>query len=213
MSVVKTEILGQEALTRAEKLLAGIPNGVEKATKSAMQRAISHLRTNSTKAIRERYAIAAGNIRANENITVRYSFGSSVQAIVTFAGRKIPLYRYSGSGAGARPTERVPVKIGDDWKTVLPAPTGIGHVLNMTSPYRFRNAFIAGFSSGHIGIFENTGGVTSNGRDQIKEVMGLSVPQMLGKDEVAEKLTKESMGKFEERLDHEILRLLNGWGG
>jgi hypothetical protein len=212
MSIVKTEILGQEALTRAEKLLAGIPNGVEKATKSAMQRAISHLRTNSTKAIRERYAIAAGNIRANENITVRYSFGG-VQAIVTFAGRKIPLYRYNGAGAGARPTEKVPVKIGDDWKTVLPAPTGIGHVLNMTSPYRFRNAFIAGFSSGHMGIFESTGGVTSNGYNQIKEVMGLSVPQMIGKDEVAEKLTEESMSKFEERLGHEVLRLLNGWGG
>lgn len=213
MSIVKTEILGQEALTRAEKLLAGIPNGMQKATKSAMQRAISHLRTNSTKAIRERYAIAAGNIRANENITVRYSFGSGVQAIVTFAGRKIPLYRYNGAGAGARPTERVPVKIGDDWKTVLPAPTGIGHVLNMTSPYLFRNAFIAGFSSGHVGIFESTGGITSGGHNQIKEVMGLSVPQMIGKDEVAEKLSKESMGKFEERLDHEVLRLLNGWGG
>lgn len=96
---------------------------------------------------------------------------------------------------------------------MLPAPTGIGHVLNMTSPYRFRNAFIAGFSSGHVGIFESTGGITSGGHNQIKEVMGLSVPQMIGKDEVAEKLSKESMGKFEERLDHEVLRLLNGWGG
>ncbi len=64
-----------------------------------------------------------------------------------------------------------------------------------------------------MGIFENTGGVTLNGYNQIKEVMGLSVPQMLGKDEVAEKLTKESMQKFVERLDPEILRLLNGWGG
>ncbi len=42
--------------------------------------------------------------------------------------------------------------------------------------------------------------------------MGSSVPQMLGNKEVEEKLAHESMEKFEERLDHEVLRILNGWG-
>jgi hypothetical protein len=35
---------------------------------------------------------------------------------------------------------------------------------------------------------------------------------MLGSPGVAEQLAHESMEKFEERLDHEVLRILNGWG-
>ena len=97
MSVVQIEAAGQETLERMQKLLAGFPNGVEKASRSAMSRAVSHLRTNSAKAIRERYDISAANIRANENVSVRYSFQNGVQAFVTFAGKKIPLYRYGGA--------------------------------------------------------------------------------------------------------------------
>ncbi len=103
MSVIQVEAAGREALDRAARMLAGIDGGVDRAVKSAMARAVSHLRTNSTKAIREKYAISAANIRANENVTVRYTYQSGVQAVVTFAGRKIPLYRYDGA-APAQPT-------------------------------------------------------------------------------------------------------------
>ena len=37
------------------------------------------------------------------------------------------------------------------------------------------------------------------------------VPQMLGNEEVTEKLAEKAMEKFEERLDHEVNRILNGW--
>ena len=36
MSVVQIEAAGQETLERMQKLLAGFPNGVEKASRSAM---------------------------------------------------------------------------------------------------------------------------------------------------------------------------------
>ena len=60
--------------------------------------------------------------------------------------------------------------------------------------------------SGHVGLFERTGG-----KDEIQEIMGSSVPQMLGSPEVEERLARESMEKFEDRLDHEINAFLNGW--
>ena len=63
---------------------------------------------------------------------------------------------------------------------------------------------MARMASGHVGIFEREG-------EKLREVMGSSVPQMLGSPETAERLGEEAMGKFEERLDHEVLRLLNGW--
>lgn len=214
MSVIEVQTAGQESLDRAEKLLAGIPGGVDKAVKSAMQRAVSHLRTNSVKAIRERYDISAANIRANENVTVRYSYQDGVQAFVNFAGGKIPLFRYGGASPGAPDydrSKRVPVMIGGKWMLAHPGVPAHGHQRKDTVPALFEHAFVARMASGHVGIFQRNGGKSRSGGDAIEEVMGSSVPTMLGSKDVSEKLANESMEKFEERLEHEILARLNGW--
>ena len=67
--------------------------------------------------------------------------------------------------------------------------------------------------SGHIGIFERTGGVTSSGSNEIKELQGSSVPQMLGGKAVQDELVNKASQKFEERLEHEMMRIMNGWSG
>lgn len=215
MSTIRIETAGGEELDRATRLLAGIENGVDTALRRAAARSISHLRTNSVKAIRERYAISAANIRANENVKVKYTYQNGVQAFVTFFGHKIPLYRYDGA-APAQPTpdtgKMVAAMIKGQRKWVHPGIAARGHQLKGTSSEQFQNVFVARMDSGHVGLFERTGGVTSEGSDEIQEKMGLSVPQMLGNKEVEEKLARESMEKFEERLDHEILCILNGWG-
>ena len=195
MSLIQIEAAGQETLEQMQKLLAGFPSGVEKASRSAMSRAVSHLRTNSAKAIRERYDISAANVKADENVTVRYSIQNGVQATVAFAGRKFTLYKHGGASPGM-PVSGVPAR---------------GHQMKSTSPAVFHGAFVARMSSGHVGIFERTGGMTSAGKEQIQELMGSSVPQMLGSPAVAEKLSKEAMEKFEDRLKHEINAILNGW--
>ena len=97
--IVKTA--NQEVLDRAAALLTGIDGGMEKAIKSAMSRAVSGLRSNTVKAIREKYAISAAAIRANENVTVRYTRQDGLQAFIRFAGHKIPLYRYDGARTDA----------------------------------------------------------------------------------------------------------------
>ncbi|MCI9509560.1 MAG: hypothetical protein HFF10_07445 [Angelakisella sp.] len=215
MSVIQVEAAGQETLDRATRMLAGIDGGIEKAVQGAMSRAVAHLRANSTKAIRERYAISAANLRAEENIRVRYTYQGGVQAFVTFAGYKIPLYRYDGA-APAQPTqdtsEWAMAMVAGKWRRVHPSIAASGHQLKGTPPQQFQDAFTARMKSGHVGIFERTGGSAESGGDAIKELMGSSVPQMLGSPEVSEKLAQESMDKFEERLDHEVLRILNGWG-
>ena len=92
-----------------------------------------------------------------------------------------------------------------------PGVAAAGHALNSTSPYRFENAFVARMGSGHTGIFERTGGMTGHDKDEVEELYGPSVPQMLGSEEVAEKLTKEAMESFEKDLDHAILAILSGY--
>lgn len=205
---------GAETVERAKKLLAGIPNGIEKAVKSAMPRAASALKGGTVKAIQQRYDISATNLRTKDNVKISYSYESGVTANIRFNGKKIPLYRYNGT-TPKQPTvntgKTVIAPVGGKLKPVHPGVAPSAHQLKGSSPQKFNDAFIAKMSSGHIGIFERTGGVTSKGSDQIKEIQGSSVPQMLGNDEVRNSLIKIASNKFEERLDHEVLRLLNGW--
>ena len=68
-------------------------------------------------------------------------------------------------------------------------------------------------STGHTGIFKRTGGMTSSNLDEIEELFGPSVPQMLGSQEVAEKLAGEAVESFEKNLDQYVYALLNGFVG
>lgn len=214
MSTLRVETAGADALDRAARLLAGVEGGLQRAVRSAMSRSVAHLRASSAQAIRQRYAISQADIRANENVKVRYTYQSGVQAVVTFSGRRIPLYRYDGA-APKSPTqdtgEWVRAQFGGAWHTVHPGLAASGHQLRGTAPTRFQNAFVARMRSGHTGIFERTGGVTSGGGEQLRELMGSSVPQMLGSPEVEDALAREAMEKLEERLDHETMAILNGW--
>lgn len=215
MSMIRMEITGQEVVDRAQRLLSGVPDGIDRAVQSAMNRTVSYIRTNSVRAIRQRYAISAGNLRANQNVTVRYMHSNGVQAIITFRGQKIPLWRYDGASpkGPARTADLVRTRVKGQWKTVHPGVAAAGHQLKSTGPKRFGTAFVATMKSGHTGIFRRTGGMTSTGGEELKEIMGSSFPQMIGNEEVLEKVSKEAGDKFEERLEHEILRILNGWGG
>ena len=215
MSAIDIQATTDETFRHVQEVLAGIPGGIDKAVKSAMTRTVQNLRTNSGRVIRERYDISQKNIRADENIKVSYTYLNGVQAHIIFWGHKIPLYRYGG----AKPKEptpdvsrRVAAKINGKWLLSNPGVAASGHQLNSTSPTKFDDAFVARMKSGHIGIFERTGDKTEKGGDAIEELMGSSVPTMLGNEEVERKLSEKAVEKFDERLNHEVSRILNGIG-
>lgn len=213
MSFFHIQVTGEDTLERAKAMLAGIDGGINRAVRSAMSRVASNLRSNSTKAIQERYAISASSIREHENVRVTYNFRDGVQAEIKFTGRKIPLYRYKGA-APVTPeydkTRWIKALVDGKMTWVHPGVSARGHLLASTAPTVFENAFVARMKSGHIGIFERTGELNRAGTgSEIQEIMGLSVPQMLGSGEVERKLADTAARKFGERLDHEINRILN----
>lgn len=216
MSTIKVEVIGADKFKEAEHQLADIPGGMERALKSAIKRSVSYLRTQSTKEIRERYDITRKNIRAEQNVKVRYRYFNGIEAQITFRGNKIPLYRYGGSSP-KKPTvnaeKTVMAIVNGKLRPVHPGIAASGHQLVSTGPTTFNNAFVAQMKSGHVGIFERTGGKTATGDAEIKELMGSSVPQMLGSEEVRESLGQKTYDKFEERLSHEVNRILAGLGG
>ena len=213
--VTVNEAAGQAAIERAKTLLAGIPGGVDKAAKAAMSRTVDRLRRDSNQAIREKYDISDEGIRAEKNVRVRYSFQNGVQATVTFSGRKIPLYRFGGAYPKV-PTQDIaagkkPVMVKGAWTMQYQGMAARGHQFKGTGPTQFMDAFVAQMKSGHTGIFERTGGSTSEGSDAIREIMGSSVAQMVGNQQVAQRLTEGAYKTFETELDKAVYRILTGW--
>lgn len=215
IAVTVNDAAGQQAVERAKALLSSIPGGVEKAMKAAMSRAVQKVRSGSNQAIREKYDISDANIRSEKNVRVSYSYQNGVRAVVTFSGRKLPLYRFGGASP-AIPTQdiaagKLPVMVKGVWTRQYPGVAARGHQFKDTKATQFSDAFVARMKSGHIGIFERTGGSTSEGSDAIQELMGSSVAQMLGRQEVAQKLTEEAYQTFERELDGAVYRILAGW--
>lgn len=215
VTVTVNEAAGQAAIERAKALLSNIPGGVDKAMKAAMSRTVQRLRSESNKAIQEKYDISDAGIRSEKNVRVRYSYQNGVQATVTFSGRKIPLYRFGGAYPKV-PTQdiaagRKPVMVKGAWTMQYQGVAARGHQFKDTGPTQFMDAFVAQMKSGHIGIFERTGGATSEGSDAIREIMGSSVAQMVGKPQVAEELTKGAYQTFKTELDKAVYHILTGW--
>lgn len=216
MSNFYVEVIGAETFRQAEQMLADVPGGMDRALKSATKRAVSFLRTQSTKEIRQRYDITRKNIRAEQNIRVNYRYFNGIEERVTFRGNKIPLYRYGGASPSqptVNPDKTIMAIVNGTLRPVHPGIAAAGHQFKSTAPQTFDNAFVARMKSTHTGIFERTGNRTATGDAQIREIMGSSVPQMLGNEEVQESLVEKTMAKLDERLEHEVNRILAGWGG
>lgn len=206
---------GRESLTRAAALLQGIPLGMRKVVKDADCAAVSVLRKGSAAAVRERYAISAGNIRDEENaqVFVRGAVGGGMEAVVRFTGKRIPLYRFDGASPripSRQYGQRVPVLIAGAWRLTYPGVAASARVLKKNAPKRFHSAFTATMQSGHTGIFIRTGGATRAGGDEIRELYGPSVPQMLGT--VSAALMEKAVAAFDAAAERSVLEILSGNG-
>ena len=181
-----------EQIERVNLILSGVPNGVEKALKSVIQRANNTVRAEAIKVISEVYAITRQNIRAETTINVRTKKRRRHCRAVSFAGYKIPLYRFNVS-----PT--LPVQ----HATVSAA------VMKDNGRTPFEQAFIAKMKSGHTGMFERDG----TARLPITEFMGPSTAQMAANSVVLEQVEEKAQTVVNNRIEHEITRILNGYGG
>lgn len=110
---------------------------------------------------------------------------------VHFAGYEIPLYKFNVT----------PKKPGTGKQVSATMKRGGGAV--------YDDAFIAEMKSGHIGVFHRE----TRKHLPISEYMGLSAAHMVGETAVAEKLQEEAQKTVDERVMHEVERLLNGYGG
>ena len=177
------------ALDRATKLLAGFPDGVQKAAESALNRAGISGRAAAAREVGKQYYLKSSDFKKYTKSSQHVSrSGGDITVSLNFRGFHVPLIRF---------------------KTVL---TSSGHirsqVLRNSSGDVLKHVFQAEMKSGHIGLFERYG----KSRLPIEQKFGPSIPQMMGANpELADAVGNDIEKTFAERMNHEILAAMNGW--
>lgn len=189
---------------RINRLLSSVPEKATAVYRRAFDRGLAAARTQAAKEIRQRYAIKEGDLRTYQ--TIRSSVRSGADGVVgyiNFSGAKIPLYRFSPKPKDRKYTTRYVNRVAG-WRvtTDVSAADVKGQML------RRRTAFIATFPSGHQGIFTRTGRKTAGGKEEIRELMGFSVADMLDYVPAREAIQERAAEVVRSRLDHELLRAL-----
>lgn len=209
------EIMAQEAFDRVNLILSGVPGGAEKALQAIITRARSTVRSTALENITKVYDIKAKDVRDRQNTTInmytRKAEGGIV-GTVSFSGSKIPLYRF-----GVKPKNPkslgyyVPVKFGDKWVIVRPSVPVKARLRRDKPMTLFNNDFIASMKSTHTGIFHREN--RDANRMPIHERMGLSTAQMAVNEDILKKVETATLDTIQKRAEHEINRILHGYGG
>lgn len=183
--------VGEYHLDRATKLLAGIPGGVYRAVGSAIKRSAQHGLTVGMRIVAEEYAIGQDELKRNtRNINAIVKDGAGGYSVTFgYRGNVIPLIKFD---TRFDRTGRVSAR-----------------VLRSNARQTLDRAFIARMRS-HTGVFERE----TEARLPIRELFGPSAVQAFyAREETVDKMHEEIHKTYENRIEHEIARVLNGWGG
>ncbi len=182
------EGLEENSVTRAEKILSGIPGGLSKALGAALKRTASSTEAFSARAVRAEYVVRASDFKeytaAKRHIS---TCGGYAQASIEFKGYHIPLIRFDTTvGKDGRITSRVK---------------------RNSSKQVLDNAFSARLGS-DFGIYERIGVK----RFPVRQFWGPATTQMMYSNEsVTDAIDQHARDTFDKRMEHEITRILAGF--
>lgn len=177
-----------ENLKAIQKALSGTPKKVNQVLSRAVNRAVTNVKSNISKKVREQYVVKASDVKDSLHIT-KATVGYPV-AVVKSTGKKLNLTKFRISPIEPRPTSppkngyRVEVKKSEGLKTV---PRG----------------FLA-YTKNSLGFFQRTG----SSRMPIKRLMGPSIPEMIGHEDTIEYIESEARSMLNKRIEHELERVL-----
>lgn len=149
----------------------------------ALNRAAEATRTQAVRATAKRYYLKSKDIRDK---TITYKASKSVLlARVISKDHKMPLERFRISPNKPRPTNPPVLRVG------IKRDGGLK---------KFPGAFVIP----NLKIYERVG----KSRYPIKRIYGPAVPQLIGGEKIRAQVEIESIKVYEQRLDHEIKRVL-----
>lgn len=205
--------ISEETADRLHSILEGMGLAEEKVLKPALGRGLAAGKTAFNKQIKTVYNIEINRLSTRyakcgyKNVSTE---GDKIIGSITFSGGVIPLYKYEVS-----PTE---AEYGKGRKTVKAAVMRDGGMGNI------ENGFIAEMDNEHIGVFERKGtwkrktrptkeGRNTGNNGKIKELFGPSLSRMADNAVVLQTVEDRVNEVINQRIEHEIERLLSGNGG
>jgi len=182
--------IAEDSLDRATRLLAGVSGGVYKAVGSALSRAAAAGKTAAKRTVTKEYTISQSEFLARTksiNHFVRESSGG-ISVVFGFRGNVIPLMKFN-------------TRVNSNGQVTT-------QVKRSGSAATLDRAFTAQMG-GHRGVYERVGVE----RFPVEQLYGPATPQMMYSNEaVTDEIEQKVADTYEKRIDHEILRVLNGWG-
>jgi hypothetical protein len=180
---LKIQITGVESL---EAKLKKVPAGAKIAISRAINDGIRKARTEIKKSIGQIYNLQSGRI-------------------LSALKRELPVFSSPGSLFGLLHIESTKFNV-EDFAARDNFPAGVNFQEIRGQNSGLSHAFIRTMASGHIGVFGRVGG---GPRLPIREITGLSIPQMLENPKVEPKWEHAVEETVAARLEHHVSHLLS----
>lgn len=179
-----------DQMDHARRMLSFIPGGAKSAVANAVNRSAQAARTELTRKIRDLYYIKNSDILEAAKISRAKSNQKLIQAKINVRGTRRELIQFRVSPQNYNPKNRpafITVAVKKDGKKPLPG------------------AFVGkGSASGKLHVLKRAG----KERYPLQIKYGPSIPEMAGNPQVTDAVEKRGQEILDQRLDHEIKRLL-----
>ena len=177
-------------INRVMTLLHNFPkHGAEKALGSAIKRAATSGEAYAARALGKHYYIKAGDFKHyTKSKRHIYTSNGETNVDIEFRGNHIPLIKFNTSVTS---DGRIRTK-----------------VMKSSTAQILTNVFSQTVGKKHVGLFERVG----VNRYPIEEKFGPAAPQMMdANDDVSQDIADKVRETFDNRIEHEILAVMNGW--
>lgn len=182
--------IDKRALDDLHRAFRHIPEKAPKAIAAALNKTLPGIRTDAVREVTQAYWVKVGDAR--KTMTIRKASPSRLEATVRSDGEAIPLYKFR-----VKP------------KTITkkrPA-GGVHATVKRGDGGRIKHSFIAPVGERNRVMMRN-----GKARSPIKQLFGPAVPLMLKREDGLRRVEAKGAERFDKNLDHEIDRILKGFG-
>lgn len=183
-----------EQIDRVETLLGNVRNAPYMVFYNAVNRSLLAVKTQAKKEVTNVYNISSSAFSSNSKISTKNASNSNMVGNITFAGSVIPLIKFKVSPSIANSKSKKGV---------------IASVLKATGAKTLNSAYVTNLGRFGIGVFERE----TSQRNSSKQLYGPSAAHMVENSTVINVLEQKGQEMLDKRIEHEITRILNGYGG
>lgn len=185
--------ISAESIAKAQKALAGVKGGAQKALSRSINDGIKRGATVMKREVRSEYLIAYKDVPI---VTRLASGGALGGALEVKHDGMLKLYDFRVRPKGVQKRKNK---------------TAISAQVKQSGGGTISHGFVAQMPSGHMGAFVRSSGTSMPSKpwkEQIKELHTINAAIMVGTDTIGTAVQEAVIEQFEARLDHHIARLL-----